>query len=309
LITLNHKRLQVPSRKSKGSVINSVLDQLTKAECRFLKRATNEDRPADTASTTRKEKCWVALSQSESRAKISHAFRDKRHDPDVFLFLKHIQERIVVPNRCQGLSRDAVFEAVNAKILATSLEGSEADHHIKYLLMRVVESELWLILTNHCFCKCSMISDRGQEVDSRCGLTTFENNSLAMSRTDNLTKIKVDSLEASQRLSLMSPFPSIPYPSRMIDFYSEKTSKSGQNVDPWPTTPMFGTNAMTANITDYFTKIHVDSTGPSRQRTLMNPFPTIPFPLWYRNNIELVSSDLKSSGQIDISNSIDIYCD
>jgi hypothetical protein len=231
----------------------------------------SDDRPTD---TTRKEQCWVALTQSEARAKISHAFRNKRHDPDIFLFLKHIQERMVVPNRCQGLSRDAVFEAVNTKILATSLEGSEADHYIKYLLMRVVESELWLILTNHCFCKCSMISDRGQEMGSRCGVPTFRFNVMAIRRTDNFTKKKVDSLETSQRLSLMCPFPSIPYPSRRIDLDSVETSKTVEHMN----STTFGNNVMAIRRTDNFTKKKVHSLETSQRLSLMSPSPSIPYP-------------------------------
>jgi hypothetical protein len=212
-------------------VISSILEQFTNAGSRFIKRVKTERL---SATATSREPCWEIVSKAEARLKISHALRDKRHDPDLSLLFARIQDTIVAPNRLQALSSDTLYKAINAKILTVKLTGMETDAYIKNLLLTVAALVINMESAKKTSKSLPLGSDMDQYMGSKHTISTLDTKAIARNRKEQSTKSNTDTLDASRWLSSMSPFPTIPYPSRMKNSANtayDKEKASHSNIE------------------------------------------------------------------------------
>jgi hypothetical protein len=176
--------------------------------------------------------CWEIATEKEARTKITHAFRDKRHDPDISPLLARIHDTIVTLNRLQSWSSDSLYNAINAKILTVKLTGMETDAHTKNVLMRVVESVLYMESAKKTIMSLPLGSDACQNMGSKHTTSSLETDAIPSKGTDQPTKINIDPLDASRWLSSVIPFPTIPYPSRTKNFdFVDKEETSQNSID------------------------------------------------------------------------------
>lgn len=142
LISFNLERYRIAKgRKLKSKVIDSIVDQLTYAGCRFVKRAKSSDKKNKVEATDdESSECWEIMSHKESRTKVAHALRDKRecqdHEP-AFSRLKTRTESLDTHSR---LGQDSLYIAANAMILTVELTGRESETLIKALLCDAIDS-------------------------------------------------------------------------------------------------------------------------------------------------------------------------
>jgi hypothetical protein len=143
LIAFNLDRFQkVVGRKSKFKIINSIVDQLEYAGCRFVKMVDMQDGHGK-GSEGINNKCfkyWMVMNQKDARIKVAHALRDKRKSQDHVAALARLKERLVVEGITSGISADSRYIAANAMMLTVEFSGDEPETLIKARLCDAIDS-------------------------------------------------------------------------------------------------------------------------------------------------------------------------
>jgi hypothetical protein len=139
LISFNLNRFkEAKRRKFKTKVIDSILDQVIFAGCRFLKEAKDSN-PCNSMETNRSD-AWEVLDIRDSRLKIAHALRDKRQSYDLAEVLARLKARTGVQGTDSDMASHSHYIAANALILTVKLSMQETDIHINRVLCNTIES-------------------------------------------------------------------------------------------------------------------------------------------------------------------------
>jgi hypothetical protein len=139
LISFNLDRYQrAKGRPQKSRVINSIVDQLTYAGCRFVKRYGKKSEHAKNKAYSGNLK--EIMPPKEIRLKIAYALRDKRQSHDHEEALARLKLRIEVDNDTSDTLMDSHYIAANAMILTVNLTGQEGETLIKTLLCDAIDS-------------------------------------------------------------------------------------------------------------------------------------------------------------------------
>jgi hypothetical protein len=142
LISFNLERYRMAKgRKLKSRLIDSIVDQLTYAGCRFVKRAKSSDQKNKVeVSDDESSECWEIMSHKESRTKVAHALRDKRECLDHEPAFSRLKTRTESLDTLSKLGSDNLYIAANAMILTVELTGRESETLIKALLCDAIDS-------------------------------------------------------------------------------------------------------------------------------------------------------------------------
>jgi hypothetical protein len=139
LISFNlHRFKESNGRKSKSKVINSILDQLTFAGCRFVTKTNNSENCE--SQEDRKVDAWEVVSKKDSRKKVAHAFRDKRHSQDFSSILARLQIRTGFQNRNPEHMPDSHIIAANAMMLTVKLSGNDRESYVNAVMCDAIDT-------------------------------------------------------------------------------------------------------------------------------------------------------------------------
>jgi hypothetical protein len=143
LISLNLERhRRAKTTKDKHKVIDSIMDQLSFANCRFVKRA-NIFHQKDTSTEINDQapsEYWELLNYKESRIKVVRAFHRIQKCQDSESAFARLKKRTELLDVQSNLGSDSLYIAANAMILSVKLTGSESPKMIKTLLCDAIAS-------------------------------------------------------------------------------------------------------------------------------------------------------------------------
>jgi hypothetical protein len=146
LISFNLGRYRrAKGRPQKSRVINSIVDQLTYAGCRFVKKYTKTSEQDKNEAYSASEK-WIGMEQweimppKEGRDRVAHALRDKRQSYDHEEALVRLKLRKETDDDTSNTLMDSHYIVANAMILNVNLTGRESLTLIKTLLFDAIDS-------------------------------------------------------------------------------------------------------------------------------------------------------------------------
>ena len=143
MISLNLERYRLAKRaKLKSKVIDSIVDQLTYADCRFVKKANAIDQKEKSKEIVDNAppEYWEVMNHKESRTKVAHALRDKRESNDHEPAFARLKSRTEALDTESKIGSDLLYIAANAMILTVELTGRESETLIKALLCDAIDS-------------------------------------------------------------------------------------------------------------------------------------------------------------------------
>jgi GTP-dependent phosphoenolpyruvate carboxykinase len=119
-------------------VINSILDQIIFAGCRFVTK-TEISGHGHTFEKKRKMEQWEIVSKNDARKKIAHAFRDKRHGQDFSHLMSRLETRTGFQKSPEDIP-DSHYIAANAMMLTVKLSENDRESYVNAVLCDAIDN-------------------------------------------------------------------------------------------------------------------------------------------------------------------------
>jgi hypothetical protein len=148
LISFNLDRYhRAEGRPQKSKVVNSIVDQLTYAGCRFVKICERFPKDITESNGDGSVNCkgtyierYQVMNLKQARLKVSHALRDKRQNQDHEAALARLKIRSEICDGVSDIPKDSLYIAANAMILTVNLSGQESETPVKALLCDAIDN-------------------------------------------------------------------------------------------------------------------------------------------------------------------------